>query len=204
MADARKTKPPPWPPDGLPRCPWATADSLYLSYHDNVWGRPCRDDGFLFRMLILEGMQAGLSWHLVLKKEKAIVEAFEGLDPQRMASFGPAKVSELLLDPGIIRNRLKIEAAISNARACLELAGKEGSLSGFLWSFVQNEPIVNDRRTMGDVPPTTGISDAMSLELRKRGFKFVGSTIMYSLMQAAGLVNDHLRDCAFRLGDPKK
>ncbi|MDR2368248.1 MAG: DNA-3-methyladenine glycosylase I [Deltaproteobacteria bacterium] len=196
--------PPAWPPgapagpDGLARCPWALADPLSMAYHDLRWGRPEPDDDGLFRMLVLEGMQAGLSWSLILKKEAAIVEAFEGLTIDRVASFGPEKVAGIMGNPGVIRNRAKIASAIGNARACQALAAEYGSLSGYLWSYVGHRPVVNPWENMGDIQATTALSDRLSRDLKKRGFKFVGSTITYSFMQAVGMVNDHLAGCAFR------
>ncbi|MDR2302737.1 MAG: DNA-3-methyladenine glycosylase I [Deltaproteobacteria bacterium] len=180
------------------RCPWALADPLSRAYHDARWGRPCHDDGELFKTLVLEGMQAGLSWSLILKKESEILSAFEGLDPKKVAAFGAEKVDELMKNPGIIRNRLKINAAITNAKLFLALAQEKGSFSDHVWSFVESKPIVNNFREMAELPATTEISDRISRDLKKRGFKFIGSTIIYSFMQAMGLVNDHLVDCAFR------
>jgi DNA-3-methyladenine glycosylase I len=184
--------------DGLVRCPWARIDPLSQAYHDHRWGRPCFDDRELFKMLILEGMQAGLSWSLILKKEEAFLEAFEGLDPKRVVTFGPTKVKELLENTGIIRNRLKIESAITNAREFLKLAKENGSFSSYIWSYVNHQPIINDWGQMEELPAKTPLSDTISRDLKKRGFKFIGSTIIYSFLQAVGLINDHLRDCVFR------
>jgi DNA-3-methyladenine glycosylase I len=169
-----------------------------MVYHDTRWGRPTFDDRELFRMLVLEGMQAGLSWSLILKKESAILEAFEGLEPKKVVAFGPKKIEGLMNNPGIIRNRLKIQATITNAEEYLRLSEEFTSFSSFIWAYVDHKPIVNTWARMSDIPPKTELSDQISRDLKKRGFKFIGSTIVYSFMQAVGLVNDHLKDCAFR------
>jgi len=179
----------------LKRCGWVTDDPLYLAYHDEEWGVPVHDDQRLFEMLILEGAQAGLSWITVLRKRAAYREAFAGLDPAAVARFTPARVEKLLQDPGIIRNRLKVESAITNARRFLEVQREHGSFDAYLWGFVGGGPVVNRVRAPGDVPAKTPISDALSKDLSRRGFKFVGSTICYAMMQAVGMVNDHLVDC---------
>src|SRR5579872_2481914 len=176
------------------RCPWPV-DELYTRYHDTEWGVPIHDDRRQFEFLILEGAQAGLSWHIILKKRENFREAFDQFDPEKMARYTPAKISKLLANPGIIRNRLKIAAAIANARAFLKVQGELGSFDRYIWSFVNGEPIINFRKSMKDVPPRTRESDAMSKDLQKRGFKFVGSTICYAHMQATGMVNDHLVNC---------
>lgn len=181
----------------LTRCGWARNDALSRDYHDAVWGVPVRDDGTLFKMLILEGMQAGLSWTTILKKMDAMAEAFDGFDPAIVAAYGHEKAEELLQNPGIIRNRLKVNAAVTNARAYFGIVEDFGSLSAYLWGFVGGNPIVNAWERMEDVPTRTEISDALSKDLRKRGFKFVGTTIIYAFMQAVGMVNDHLVSCAF-------
>jgi DNA-3-methyladenine glycosylase I len=177
------------------RCPWPGTDPLYLEYHDREWGTPLHDDRRLFEMLVLEGAQAGLSWITILRKRPRYREAFDGFDPRRVARFTPARVRRLLADPGIVRNRQKIESAVNNAKRALEAAEAFGSLDAYLWQFVNGRPIVNARRTMADVPPRTPESDAMSRDLASRGFRFVGPTICYAFMQATGMVNDHLVAC---------
>ena len=168
---------------------------LYMEYHDNEWGRPVHDDRKLFEMLILEGAQAGLSWITVLKKREAYREAFDGFDPARIALYGEAKIEELMANTGIIRNRLKINAAIVNARLFLEIVEKHGSFDQFLWHYVDHAPIIGHWERFEDIPITTPLSDRISKDLKKMGFKFVGSTILYSFMQAVGMVNDHLTSC---------
>lgn len=178
------------------RCPWSQGVSdEYLSYHDEEWGVPVRDDIRHFEFLILEGAQAGLSWSTVLHKRPAYRKAFAGFDPEKVARFNGRSVGRLLGDAGIIRNRLKIEAAISNARRFLEVQSEFGSFDRYIWRFVDNEPIVNRWQEQKDVPATSPQSDALSKDLKSRGFEFVGSTIIYAHMQAIGLVNDHLVDC---------
>jgi DNA-3-methyladenine glycosylase I len=178
------------------RCAWAgMTDPLYLEYHDREWGVPSRDDVHLFEMLILEGAQAGLSWSTILHKRAAYRKAYFGFDPRRVARFAAADKRRLLADAGIVRNRLKIDASIANAKAFLEVQEEFGTFAGFAWGFVGGSPIVNARRTMKDVPARTPESDAFSKELKRRGFKFVGSTIMYAFMQAVGMVNDHAVGC---------
>ena len=178
------------------RCAWAgTSDPLYIEYHDREWGVPSRDDRHLFEMLILEGAQAGLSWATILKKRANYRRAYHRFDPRRVARYGAADRRRLLADAGIVRNRAKVAASIANARAFLEVQREFGSFATFAWGFVGGAPIVNARRTMRDVPAHTAESDAFSKALRKRGFKFVGSTIMYAFMQAVGMVNDHAVDC---------
>ena len=168
---------------------------LYMDYHDNEWGRPVHDDQKLFEMLILEGAQAGLSWETVLKKREAYREAFDGFDPSKVALYDDVKREELLANAGIIRNRLKINAAIINAKLFLDIVEKYGSFDKFIWAYVDNTPIVGHWETFEDMPLTTEISDKISKDLKKMGFKFVGSTIIYSFMQAVGMVNDHLKPC---------
>lgn len=170
-------------------------DPLYLDYHDREWGVPVRDDGALFEMLILEGAQAGLSWITILKKRENYRRAFDHFDARKIARYDAGKKRTLLGDAGIIRNRLKIDAAIGNARAFLDIVDEHGSFSDYLWAFVDGRPIVNRRRTLADVPVSTEKSDALSKALKKRGFKFVGTTICYSFMQAVGMVNDHVTTC---------
>ena len=179
----------------LQRCPWCEGFDLYRQYHDSEWGVPLRDDRKLFELLILEGAQAGLSWATILKKRENYRRAFEGFDPALIAGYDAAKVAALLADAGIVRNRAKIAAAIGNAKACLALQAAGQSLSDFLWQFVDGRPIVNRWQALSEVPARTAQSDAMSKALQKAGFKFVGSTICYALMQSAGLVNDHLVSC---------
>ena len=182
-------------PAAKKRCSWAgSTDPLMVEYHDTEWGVPSRDDRHLFEMLILEGAQAGLSWSTILHKRAAYRKAY-GLDPKRVARFGAADRRRLLADAGIVRNRLKIDASIVNANAFLEVQEEFGSFARFAWSFVGGSPIVNARRTPKDVPARTPESDAFSKALKARGFKFVGSTILYAFMQAVGMVNDHAVDC---------
>lgn len=177
------------------RCDWAGTDELYLDYHDREWGVPVTDDRVLFEFLILEGAQAGLSWITILRKRETYRKAYHGFDPEKIARWTDAKKARLLQDPGIIRNRLKVAAAVTNARAVLEMRERGVGLSEFLWDFVDGSPIRNAWKTMQDVPVTTPQSDAMSRELKRLGFKFVGSTICYAFMQAVGMVNDHTVDC---------
>jgi len=177
------------------RCPWAGDIPIYMDYHDHEWGRPVHNDNKLFEMLILEGMQAGLSWITVLKKREAYREAFDGFDPKKVALYGEEKIEELMQNEGIIRNRLKINAAITNARAFLEVAEKYGSFDAFIWHYVDNTPMIGHWKSVEDVPATTPISNQISKDLKKLGFKFVGSTIIYAFMQATGMVNDHISDC---------
>ena len=178
------------------RCAWVPADDpLYIAYHDEEWGVPEYDDRRLFEMLLLEGAQAGLSWSTILRKREGYRRAFDGFDAEKIARYGPEKIASLLDDPGIVRNRLKVNAAVGNARAYLEIQDELGSFSDYLWQFVDGEPLVNAWATLGEVPASTARSDAMSKALKKRGFKFVGSTICYAFMQAVGMVNDHTTDC---------
>ena len=177
------------------RCPWPSDIPIYLDYHDNEWGRPVHDDGRLFEMLILEGAQAGLSWITVLKKRAAYRKAFDGFDPAKVARYGDAKVQALMANEGIIRNRLKIHAAVINAKMFLDVTEKQGSFSKFIWDYVDHKPIIGHWERIEDIPLTTPISDKISKDLKKMGFKFVGSTIIYSFMQATGMVNDHFRSC---------
>ena len=177
------------------RCSWAGDTPLYIDYHDHEWGRPVHDDEKLFEMLLLEGMQAGLSWITVLKKRAAYRKAFDEFDPRKVSLYDEAKVEELMGNEGIIRNRLKIHAAITNAKVFLEVAEKHGSFDRFLWSYVDHTPIVGHWENVVDVPATTPLSDQISKDLKKLGFKFVGSTIIYAFMQATGMVNDHVITC---------
>ncbi|MCF7689733.1 MAG: DNA-3-methyladenine glycosylase I [Cephaloticoccus sp.] len=178
----------------LARCPWPTTES-YVAYHDHEWGVPLHDDRALFELLILEGAQAGLSWSTILNKRENYRRAFDNFDAKKIAKYGDRKVAALLADAGIVRNRLKIAATIRNAAAFLEVQREFGSFDRYLWSFVGGKPIVNHRQKMSEVPARTPESDALSKDLLKRGFKFVGSTIMYAFMQATGMVNDHLVTC---------
>ncbi len=175
------------------RCPWARSD-LMAEYHDREWGVPVHDEQKLYEFLVLDGFQAGLSWEIVLKKREAFKEAFAGFDPEKVASFGPDDESRLLQNSGIVRNKLKIKAAVSNAAAVLDLR-KDGGLDRLMWSFVQGRTIQNNWEKMEEMPAETEESRRMSKELKKRGFKFVGPTICYAVMQSAGLVNDHLTHC---------
>jgi len=178
------------------RCAWVPpADALYVAYHDREWGVPVHDDRHLFEMLVLEGAQAGLSWATVLHKRERYREVFDGFDPAKIALYDESKIAHLLQDPGIIRNRRKIQAAVDNARACQEYFAEQGSLARALWAFVDGVPVTNAWRTHSEVPAQTEQSRAMSGFLLERGFKFVGPTICYAFMQAVGMVNDHTTDC---------
>ena len=176
------------------RCPWAESEAMW-AYHDREWGVPVHDDRKHFEFLILEGAQAGLSWATILGRREGYRRAFAEFDPERVARFTPRTVEKLLADPGIIRNRLKVESAISNARAFLEVAEQRGSFDAFIWEFVGGAPIVNRWTKTAQVPARTRESDALAVELKRRGFKFAGSTIMYAHLQACGLVDDHLLTC---------
>ena len=177
------------------RCAWVSDDQLYRDYHDLEWGVPVHDDRLLFEFLTLEGAQAGLSWITVLRKRESYRVAFDGFDPAIVARFDEQKQAELLQNPGIIRNRLKIASTISNARAFLKIQEQFGSFDAYLWRFVEGRPIQNAWRSIKEVPASTPVSDALSRDLKKRGFRFVGSTICYAMMQAVGMVNDHTVDC---------
>jgi DNA-3-methyladenine glycosylase I len=178
------------------RCEWAPeGDPLYVAYHDEEWGVPSREERHLYEMLTLEGAQAGLSWATILRKRQGYREAFEGFDPERVARFGARDVDRLLSDPRIVRNRLKVESTVANARAVLALREAGESLAGLLWGFVGGEPRRNRWRRLADLPAETDESRAMSRELKRRGFRFVGPTVCYSLMQATGMVNDHVTAC---------
>jgi len=179
------------------RCPWAKSE-LATAYHDAEWGRPTHDDKRLFEFLILEGAQAGLSWETILNKRDAYREAFDGFDPARVASYTPKKIESLLKNPGIVRNRLKVTSSVTNAAAFLKVQDELGSFDAYIWTFVgkgDGTPRINRWKSMKDVPARTDESDAMSKALKKRGFKFVGTTICYAYMQAMGMVNDHLTTC---------
>jgi len=177
------------------RCAWCGSDPLYLAYHDLEWGVPVHDDVRLFEFLILEGAQAGLSWLTILNKRENYRKAFDGFDAGKVARYDDRDVARLLADPGIVRNRLKIEAAIRNARSVLAIRDAHGSLAGFLWGFVDGRPVQNRWRTLQEIPASTPQSERMSKELRRLGCNFVGSTICYAFMQATGMVNDHVVDC---------
>lgn len=181
----------------LIRCPWASTE-LDILYHDTEWGRPVHDDKVLFEFLLLEGAQAGLSWSTILKRREGYRKVFSEFDPEKVARYSPARIEKILADPRIIRNRLKVHSAVSNAKAFLEIQQEQGSFSEFLWQFVDNQPIINHYRASKDVPASTKLSDEISKQLKKKGFNFVGSTIIYAYLQAVGLVNDHLLSCFCR------
>jgi len=177
------------------RCEWAGSDPLYIEYHDKEWGKPVHDDRKLFEMLILEGAQAGLSWITILKKRENYKNVFDNFEPGKVAKYKTAKINKLLADPGIIRNKLKINSAVTNAKAFLEIQKEFGSFDEYIWNFVNGKPIKNKWKHLKDIPSKTSLSDAVSKDLKKRGFKFVGSTICYSFMQAVGIINDHVVNC---------
>ncbi|HJV66787.1 MAG TPA: DNA-3-methyladenine glycosylase I [Geomonas sp.] len=177
------------------RCPWAGSDPLYRAYHDTEWGVPVHDDRLLFEFLTLEGAQAGLSWLTILRKRQGYRSAFAGFDPEQVARFGEQDLARLLADPAIVRNRLKVSSTLDNARAFLAVREQFGSFDSYLWRFVDGTTLQNAWRTLSEVPASTPLSDALSRDLKRRGFRFVGTTICYSLMQAVGMVNDHLTDC---------
>jgi len=181
---------------GLVRCEWVKGtDDLYVSYHDDEWGVPVHDDKVWFEFLVLEGAQAGLSWSTVLKKRENYRVALDGFDAAKVACYDKGKIARLLQDEGIIRNRLKVEGTVKNAKAFLEVQREFGSFDAYIWAFVEETPIQNSRRRMSDVPALTPLAETISKGLKKRGFTFVGPTICYALMQATGIVNDHTRDC---------
>lgn len=186
--------------DGRIRCAWAHASPFDIAYHDEEWGLPNRDDRHLFEMLILEGAQAGLSWTTILKKREGYRKAYAGFDPKKVARFDSARKQRLLSNPAIVRNRLKVESSVSNARCFLQVVEERGSFAQFIWEFVEGKPQRNCWKTMKAVPAKTPASEAMSHELKRRGFRFVGPTICYAFMQATGMVNDHLLSC-FRHGE---
>ena len=185
------------------RCSWADNDEKMAKYHDELWGKPEHDDQRLFAKLCLDLMQAGLTWRMILYKQEGFERAFDGFDIQTVARYGEEKFEELIQDAGIVRNRLKIDSTISNARAFLELQAEKGSFDAYLWAFVGGKPRVNRPRTRAEVPARTELSDQISKDLRKRGFRFVGSTIIYAYLQAVGVVNDHTRDCFLGTARPK-
>jgi DNA-3-methyladenine glycosylase I len=182
--------------DGLPRCAWGAGDALYMAYHDEEWGVPCYDDRALFERLMLEGFQAGLSWRTILGKRDNFSRAFDGWDPERIAAYGPDDVARLMADSGIVRNRLKVEGAIKNARAYLKIREEHSSIAEYIWSFVGGQPMAKPvYASLAEVPASTRESDAMSKELRRRGFTFVGTTICYAFMQSVGMTDDHIAGC---------
>lgn len=180
------------------RCGWAGSEPIYVDYHDKEWGRPLHDENRLFEMLILEGQQAGLSWITVLKKRAHMRIAYDGFNPERIALYGEEKIEALMNDPGIIRNKLKIKSVINNARVYIALKEKGFTLDGFLWEYVDGKPIINYFKSYKDAPAKTELSDRISKDLKKLGFNFIGSTIIYAYMQAIGMVNDHEESCIFR------
>lgn len=182
------------------RCAWCEKDDLYRNYHDNEWGKPVYDDPTLFEFLILETFQAGLSWYTVLAKRENFRKAFAGFDVQQVAAFSEKQIEKLLTDTGIIRNQLKIRAAVTNAQAFIKIQEEFGSFSDYIWKFTNGKPIDNQPKTLKDVPASTPLSDAISKDLKKRGFKFVGTTVVYAHMQATGMVNDHVEACWTRKG----
>jgi DNA-3-methyladenine glycosylase I len=179
----------------LTRCGWVNEDPLYRDYHDKEWGVPVYDDQRLFEFLILEGAQAGLSWYTVLKKRENYRAALDNFNPQKVARYSPIKIAKLLENPGIIRNRLKINSTVLNAKLFLEVQKEWGSFSHYIWHFVDNKPLKNRRKSLSEVPVRTEVSDRMSKDLKKRGFKFIGTTICYAYMQAVGMVDDHVKAC---------
>jgi DNA-3-methyladenine glycosylase I len=180
------------------RCAWCEKDDLYRNYHDSEWGKPVYDDETIFEFLILETFQAGLSWYTVLAKRENFRKAFDNFDLIKIANYSEEKMAELAEDAGIIRNKLKIKATVTNAQAYIKVQEEFGSFSKYIWGFVEGKPIDNQPQTLKDVPATTPISDALGKDLKKRGFKFVGSTVMYAHMQATGMVNDHILECHTR------
>lgn len=179
------------------RCDWCLSDPLYISYHDNEWGKPVYNDDLLFEMFILEGFQAGLNWFTILKKRDNFRIAFDNFNANRIANYNQQKIDKLMINKGIVRNKLKINATISNAKAFLKIVDEFGSFNNYIWQFVNHKPILNQWITLDQVPTSTCESDIMSKDLKKRGFKFCGSTICYAYMQATGMVNDHLVSCNF-------
>ena len=180
------------------RCAWVNKDQDYINYHDNEWGKPVKDDKILFEFLILESFQAGLSWFTILKKRENFRKAFDDFNYKKIEKYDDGKVEELMQNAGIIRNRLKILATITNAQKFQEVQKEFGSFSKYIWDFVGGKPVVNQPKILSEVPTTTEISDALAKDLKKRGFKFLGSTVVYAHMQATGMVNDHIVDCHYR------
>ena len=187
----------------IERCNWSTKDDLYIKYHDEEWGVPVHDDQKLFEFIILEGVQAGLSWHTVLKKRENYRVAYDNFDVQKVARYDQKKIDELLSNEGLIRNKLKILASINNAKCFIEVQKEFGSFDKYIWDFVDGKPIVNHWESMSQIPATSPFSDAISKDMKKRGFKFVGSTIIYAHMQATGMLNDHVTSC-FRHSEVSK
>ncbi|RDI04617.1 DNA-3-methyladenine glycosylase I [Flavobacterium sp. AG291] len=183
---------------GKKRCKWCVGDSLYEDYHDNEWGKPVYDDHKLFEFLLLETFQAGLSWITILRKRENFRKAFDNFDYKTIARYNETKIEELLQDTGIIRNRLKVLSAVSNAQAFIKIQKEFGSFSSYYWAFSNNKPVDNKFEALSQVPATTPLSDTISKDMKKRGFKFVGSTVIYANMQATGMVNDHIMECNFR------
>lgn len=179
----------------MKRCPWCEKDDLYRNYHDNEWGKPVHDDRTLFEFLVLETAQAGLSWHTILKRREGYRKAFAGFDAEKVARFSNKQIEKLIQDTRIIRNRAKITSTVTNAQAFLKIQNEFGSFAKYQWRFVDDKPVVNKWKTMKQVPATTKLSDALSKDLKQRGFRFVGSIVIYAHMQAVGMVNDHLVDC---------
>ena len=179
----------------LTRCPWPANDSIYIMYHDKEWGVPIHNDRKLFEFLLLEGFQAGLSWRTILYKRQNFRKAFDNFDFNKIANYDKRKINSLMKDAGIIRNQLKINSAVSNAKAFLEVRKEFGTFDKYIWSFVNGKPIKNKFKSLKEIPARTELSDLISIDLKKRGFKFVGSTIIYAHMQATGMVNDHLKSC---------
>lgn len=177
------------------RCPWCGTDPLYVAYHDREWGVPVHDDRTWFEFLVLEGAQAGLSWLTILKKRENYRKAFDNFDVQKVARYTPARIEKLLQDPGIVRNRLKVESTVSNAKAFIAVQKEFGSFDAYMWQWTGGKPVINRPRSLKDVPASTELSDRISKDLKKRGFRFVGSTIIYAHLQATGVVNDHLVSC---------
>jgi DNA-3-methyladenine glycosylase I len=177
------------------RCEWTGADDLMVRYHDTEWGVPVSDDRKLFEFIVLEGAQAGLSWTTILRRRENYRKAFDGFDPVKVARYGEEEIAGLLADPGIIRNRLKVRSAVSNAAAFLEVAAEFGSFSRYMWGFVDGRPVMNGFRAMSELPATSAVSDLMSRDMKRRGFSFVGSTICYAHMESVGMVNDHVTHC---------
>lgn len=183
----------------MERCPWCGSDPLYVRYHDEEWGAPVHDDRRHFEFLVLESAQAGLSWLTILRRRENYRRAYDGFDPEKIAAYGPAEIERLMGDAGIIRNRRKVEASIGNARAFLAVQAEFGSFDGYIWRFVDGRPLVGHWRTVEELPARTPLSDAVSADLRRRGFRFLGPVIVYSHLQATGLINDHIESC-FRRG----
>lgn len=179
----------------IKRCGWCLSSDLYKEYHDKEWGKPVYDDATLFEFLLLETFQAGLSWITILNKRENFREAFDDFDYDKIANYSESKIEELLQNPGIIRNKLKVYSAVSNAIAFMKVQKEFGSFSKYIWEFTNGKPVDNHPKTLKDIPATTPLSDAISIDLKKRGFKFVGSTVVYAHMQATGMVNDHVEDC---------